>query len=98
MITPAGSSVFPTASGSAVGLEAQLERCRKQLSDSVNCTSSKTPEGKARIEELSNRISEIKTRIEKSAAEKQQIQPGANIPSSLPNPLTTVGLRLDVYA
>ena len=98
MIISTGSPSFPGASGATFGLEAQLDRYRKQLSDCVNCSSAKTPEGKAKIEELSNRIGEIKARIDKTTAEKSPVQPQANTPPAWPNPLATVGSRLDVYA
>lgn len=46
-------------------LEAQLARYQKQLSDCVNCDSSKTAEGKAQIEAISAKISALKERIDK---------------------------------
>lgn len=98
MITPTGSSLFPGTSGATFGLDAQLDRYRKQLADCVNCSSAKTPEGKAKIEELSNRIGEIKSRIEKVADAKQPAPPDGVVPTALPNPLAVVGSRLDVYA
>ncbi len=71
MLSAIGSSSFPTSSGSgasAGALEAQLAQCERQLSDWVNCASAKTPEGKAIIQKLSDKVSEIKHRIE--AADK----------------------------
>jgi hypothetical protein len=62
-----GSPTLSSAAGSGTstaGLEAQLARCQKDLSEHVNCNSAKTPEGKAAIEALSNRINSVKTRIE----------------------------------
>jgi hypothetical protein len=71
MLSAIGSSSFPasSASGASVGaLEAQLAQCERQLSDWVNCASAKTLEGKAIIQKLSDKVSEIKHRIE--AADK----------------------------
>lgn len=59
------------APGEAV-LQGQLSRCETQLSDWVNCASAKTPEGKAKIEEVSNQIALIKQRI----AQSQETDPG----------------------
>jgi hypothetical protein len=54
-----GSSTISGAAGSYMSraaLHAELARYQKQLSDCVNCPSSKTLEGKANIQELSNKI------------------------------------------
>jgi hypothetical protein len=40
----------------AAGLQAQLKRFEHELSDCVNCASSKTPEGKAAIEVIQDKI------------------------------------------
>jgi FlxA-like protein len=45
-------------------LQAQLDRCEKQLADQVNCSSAKTLEGKANIQKLSGQISALKQQIE----------------------------------
>ncbi|MBU1691799.1 MAG: hypothetical protein KJ958_00945 [Gammaproteobacteria bacterium] len=65
-----GSPTFSSAicnGASTAGLEAQLTRHQKALSEQVNCSSAKTPEGKAVIADLSNKISTVKTRIEEIA-------------------------------
>ncbi|HAT31472.1 MAG TPA: hypothetical protein DCW29_11655 [Janthinobacterium sp.] len=54
----------------AASLEAQLLRYQKQLSDCVNCDSSKTPEGKAQIQAIASKISEVKDRIDHSTDTK----------------------------
>jgi len=53
---------------SRVSLDAELARYRKQLSDSVNCPSSKTLEGKLHIQELSDKISATQSRIKQAEA------------------------------
>ena len=49
--------------GSAIALQAQLDRCNKQLSDWVNCASGKTPEGKQIIAALQEKIGNIKQEL-----------------------------------
>jgi hypothetical protein len=49
----------------AATLDGQLARYQKQLSECVNCDSSKTPEGQAQIQDLSAKIAEVKARIDK---------------------------------
>lgn len=51
----------------AAGLEARLVRYQKQLSECVNCDSSKTASGKAEIESISGKISEVRDRIARIA-------------------------------
>jgi len=61
-----GSSSLSGVSGaqsSRVALDAEVARYQKQLSDCVNCPSSKTLEGKAHIQELSIQISVDQQRI-----------------------------------
>ncbi len=78
-----GSSSLSGVSGgqsSRAALRAEVVRYQKQLSDCVNCSSSKTLEGKAHIQELSTRISVDQQRI-------KQIESGgtaANDPAALP--------------
>ena len=49
-----------------VSLDADLATCERQLSDWVHCVSASTPEGKAKIEELSLRLGEIKSRMQEA--------------------------------
>ncbi|MBI1890496.1 MAG: hypothetical protein HYS18_07620 [Burkholderiales bacterium] len=65
----AATPVRPAATAAA--LEAQLDLCQRQLSDHVNCTSAKTPEGKKTIEELASRIGLIKSRIDQLSKPSQ---------------------------
>ena len=68
-----GSSSLSCAVGgqpSRASLDADLARYQKQLSDSVNCASSKTLEGKTHIQELSNKISSTQERIQQVEAAK----------------------------
>lgn len=61
--TPPSPTIAPTAGSSPVALQAQLDRCAKQLSDWVNCASGKTPEGKQVIAALQEKIGSIKQQI-----------------------------------
>jgi hypothetical protein len=47
-------------------LQAQLQQFQQQLSDTVNCSSAKTPEGKAQIQAISTKISQVKAHIDQS--------------------------------
>ena len=64
------SSATSTAGTSTAGIEAQIVRYKKELSDCVNCASSKTPEGKAAIQAIANKISSAQARIEKINADQ----------------------------
>jgi hypothetical protein len=52
------------AAGATGGLDAQLARYQKQLAECVNCTSSKTPDGKREIDDLYGKIHSIKAKLE----------------------------------
>jgi hypothetical protein len=52
----------------AAGLQAQLKRFEHELSDCVNYASSKTPEGKAAIEVIQNKIRTVKLRLDDAPA------------------------------
>lgn len=108
-------SLGPAGSGPSVAsLQAQLDRCQKQLSDNVNCASANTREGKETIQALSNKISEIKARIQeagkadkpptlesgRSAAIGAKVQHGTTAAVSAASgfAFTALGTRLDVFA
>jgi hypothetical protein len=55
---------------SRVCLDAEVARYRKELANCVNCPTSSTPEGKANIQEISNKISADQARIEQIEAGK----------------------------
>ena len=67
MISAIGSSTpYTPPHTNAGGLQAQLDRYQKQLSDCVNCDSANTHEGKETIQALSNKISDIRARIQET--------------------------------
>ncbi len=77
MLSAIGST-YPSPVGTgptAAGLQAQLDRYQQQLSDCVNCSSAKTLQGQEAIQTLSNKIGEIKARIEQITATKINTQP-----------------------
>jgi FlxA-like protein len=111
MVSAVGAPALPGrvgVSSSIASLQAQLDRYQKQLSDCVNCDTANTREGRQTIQDLSNRIGEIKARIEKAAAEKSDTQantlkvekPSAVGVASSPSgfAITNPGARLDVFA
>jgi hypothetical protein len=100
----AGSAAAAPAGSGA--LDAQKAQCERQLSDWVNCVSSKTPEGKAKIAEYSSKLSAINTQIKKADDARAQLSPGAarqadaakaNAPKQT-SALSTIGSVIDTYA
>lgn len=61
------SGVGISGARQSVGLDAQLAQCQRQLGDWTACASAKTPEGRAKIEELSSQIGQIKAEMQKAA-------------------------------
>ena len=116
MVSTISPSSFSGSFGSGpsiAGLQAQLDRCQQQLSDSINCDSAKTQEGKQNIQELSGRISEIKARIQEATlaqtdrqqATSRSIEANPGIAAAATQQgtafgfaLTGLGTRLDVFA
>jgi hypothetical protein len=101
-----GASATPsTAYGgggpSAASLQAQLQRYQQQLSDCVNCASAKTPQGKADIQAISARISEVKQSIaqaDQASANPADAAAPTSAPTSQPFQLSGVGNVINVFA
>jgi hypothetical protein len=70
-------------------LDADLARREAQLSDWVHCVSASTPQGKAKIEEISAQIDDIKAKM-KQAEKAAPFAPARSVASS--------DHLLDVYA
>ena len=108
--TAIGASTTPsTAYGaggpSAASLQAQLQRYQQQLSDCVNCASAKTQQGKADIQAISARISEVKQSITqtdqapaKPADAAAPASASASAQSSPPFQFSGVGNVINVFA
>ena len=100
MLSAIGSSTFtsPVVTGaSTAGLESQLDKCKTQLADWVSCPSHVTPEGKAKIEEISNKISELEQRIKTTDAARRSNNPtltNTNTSSDINKDSTTSALSL----
>lgn len=69
MVSAIGSSPaygnVPATGAATAGLESQITRYKKELSDCVNCASARTPEGKAKIQAIAAKIGAAEARIEK---------------------------------
>ncbi|MDB5801036.1 MAG: hypothetical protein JWL63_1975 [Rhodocyclales bacterium] len=88
MVTAVGASTSysPATAGGVTpgakrGLEAQVDTLKKQLCDWVTCPSAKTPEGKAKIEDLTNKLNSTEARIkqiDKTQIDRTQTSRAAN--------------------
>jgi hypothetical protein len=81
-------------------LDAELNTVRAQLEDWVTCPSAKTPEGKAKIKEVTAKFDSIKAQIAKEAKATDATAVAATAavpprPGSQPNP--AIGSNIDVY-
>ena len=81
--------------GSRVALRADLARYEKQLSDCVNCSSARTPEGKRNIQDLNARIGDLKARLN-GVTEATPAAPSGGSSSATASPF--LRSRIDVYA
>ncbi len=101
-------SAYPTRPSASV-LEAQLNRYEVQLADWCNCGSAKTPEGKAKIQDLTNKADTIKAQLEKIHLAKSSSQPPSaalETPSGQPpsrqsptlSATPSLGNRVNVFA
>jgi hypothetical protein len=71
---------------SVTGLEVQLEQCKQQRTEQESCSSSKTPQGKARLAKLEDKESELKKRLETAKTEQGNggsSIAGANTPNDI---------------
>lgn len=88
MVSAIGATPFysnTVSAPSAAGLAVQLDQYKIKLADWENCASCNTAEGKAKIAEISDKISELKARMEAAdtAKERQRTSaPDVNAASS----------------
>jgi hypothetical protein len=99
----ATQAAYPSRGGaSASALQGQLARYQQELSDCVNCASSKTLEGKQKIQQISEKISDLKARIEtadaSSASKAPDRQAASESSSNLAARPDALGAVVDVYA
>ena len=101
-VTGSASSAAPAAGVGApapAAMQAQLQRLQQQLSDSVNCASAKTTQGKATIDAARARISQVEQRIARaSAAEADARRQAAGTTGTGPASRTGPAGGIDVYA
>lgn len=62
--SPPTAGAAPLPGAATAGVEAQLVRLRKELSDCVNCESANTTAGKAAIAAAASKVSMAESRIE----------------------------------
>ena len=65
------SSVVASTAASTAGIEAQIARDKKELSNCVNCESADTKQGQADIQALTNKINAAEARLSTLAALEQ---------------------------
>lgn len=102
----AGSAATAYTAGAGAGapsptsLQAQLQRYEKQLSDCVNCASAKTPQGKADIDTISARISQVQQRLAQldGNARTPAPAPAATAATAAAGAGAVQGGTIDVYA
>ena len=87
----AGATDIADVAPVAAALLAQLQRLQQQLSECVNCATAQTPQGKAAIDAIRGKISQVEQRIAHSdqAGERRQAllatgktEPAASLASS----------------
>lgn len=86
MVNTIGSPASPTiisGSQSTAALEGQLARYQVQLADWVNCPSCKTPEGKAKIAEISDKVRGIEQRLRATENAPQVNRPNRTVAASI---------------
>lgn len=89
MINAIGPASLASTTGGGTlttGLETQIARYQKELSNCVNCDSANTREGREKIQTILDKISAAKARLEGIAAEKSNNQP------SMPNALISADI------
>ena len=109
----ATSVVASTLSSSTTAIQAQLQRDKRKLADCVTCPSSKTPEGKKNIRELSSKVnteeSQLKEASTSSTANQSADSKSTSLSSNTSNQSnevygktqntfnTNIGKNLDVF-
>lgn len=81
-------------------LDAQLAKYQVQLADWTNCPSCTTPEGKAKIAEIADKISDIKLSMQSAELSKPETRSlsGTSTPIEAALNTTGVGSLISIYA
>lgn len=103
----------PSPGASRVGLEAQLNRLKQQLSSCENCESAKSQSGKSNIQDINNQIGTTEARLSQlerantAENEASNVAPNSDVrkvadvaatESNNPAPSSNVGTLLDDFA
>lgn len=114
MVSAIGPASFAGTNGGGsptAGIEAQINRYKKELSGCVNCSTANTREGRENIQAISNKISASQARLDEITAAKSSTRPATassitspDITASKNAPAPVSGLantnasgRLDVF-
>ena len=96
---PAVTAAAPAAARApAPALGFEKAKCERQLADWVHCVSATTPYGKARIEELTSKLSDIAIQVRQAEAARRDAAPKPEAGSGSTRPSGPLGATVDVYA
>lgn len=102
MVSAITSSGATAAGGSVASADGQatLARLQHQLSDNVNCASAKTPEGKATISAIEDKIKALKESMDGKPTAAAPAVGGAtaSASSATPDGVLASGGAIDTYA
>lgn len=100
MVSPVARVIPQTLAGVGdAGLQAQLDKARKELADCVGCASAKTPQGQQAIQRASDKVARLEGRIERNLqGEKIATGEQAPIKGGVPVPQAESASSIDVYA
>jgi hypothetical protein len=99
MVAPIGTSNTFSYTGTvkpSTGLEFELAKYQKELSDCVNCDSANTAEGRSKIQEIHTKISAVQARIERTAVAENKSSGDSAAASRLST--GSIGSLVDVRA
>jgi len=91
MVLAVTSSTGTTPSSGAAStavLQAQLARCQLQLNDWFHCPSSKTPEGKAKVDALTSQVDSLKAQLQQASLQSRPSSRTAPVPLTSTTPST----------
>ncbi|MBV8046053.1 MAG: hypothetical protein JO171_02795 [Paludibacterium sp.] len=91
----------PSANAPPAGLDAQLAKYQAELADWQNCPSRTTPEGKAKIKALQQKVDELKHQQQQADAMRNTRRQPATVTvpsqSAVRSGATPLGGTVDVY-
>src|SRR5450432_2280219 len=101
--TVTGAAGANLATPTPAGLDAQKAQYEKQLADCVNCASSKTPQGQAKVQQLAAKLGAVEARLQAAGDARAAASKAADVASSVAaqppkDALSPLGQNLDAYA